>query len=113
MGSGTRGEDIAVDYLNRKGYRILTRNFRFGRGEIDIIAEDQDVLVFIEVKSRSSDAYGEPEDSITIRKRKQLRKVALGYLFVHAIEGKPCRFDVVAISFEGGSYTLRHIENAF
>lgn len=110
---GTGGEDIAVDYLQKKGYRILQRNFRFGRGEIDIVAEDGSALVFVEVKTRHSSDYGEPEDAITPGKRKQLRKIALGYIFVHGIDSKECRFDVIAIKYEGTDMHMRHYENAF
>lgn len=110
---GTLGEDTAVDYLEKKGYRILQRNFRFERGEIDIVAEDGGVLVFVEVKARRTKTYGEPEDAVTVSKRKQIRKVAEGYLFKNDIDGRECRFDVVAIVIEGDRTIVRHCENAF
>lgn len=110
---GTVGEDAAVDYLVKKGYRILERNFRFDRGEIDIVADDRGTLVFVEVKTRHSKSFGEPEDAVTPKKRLQLRKVAKGYLYAQHIESKQCRFDVVAIEYQGGDVTIRHIENAF
>lgn len=110
---GAHGEDLAVDYLQKKGYRILARNFRYGRGEIDIIADDNEVLVFIEVKARRSVEFGEPEDSVTMFKRNQVRRVAQGYLFTENIDDRECRFDVVAIRFKGNLTDIRHYENAF
>ena len=110
---GTLGEEVAVDYLVKKGYRILERNFRFERGEIDIVAEENGVLVFVEVKTRHSKSVGDPEDAVTIGKRDQLRKVAEGYLFKHNIDGRECRFDVVAVERLSSQVHIRHIENAF
>ena len=110
---GASGEDIAVDFLGKKGYRIIERNYRFERGEIDIVAEEKDLLVFIEVKARSTLAFGEPEDAVTVNKRKRIRKVAEGYLFQHNIDGKACRFDVVAIRIDGKCREVHHYENAF
>jgi len=110
---GRLGEDQAVDYLQKKGYRILKRNFRFERGEIDIVAEDGDTLVFVEVKARRTKSFGEPEDAVTVFKRKQLRKIAEGYLFRNNIDGKACRFDVIAIQYVGKDAIVRHLVNAF
>ena len=73
---GDWGEDIAVRYLSDKGYVILQRNFRAARGEIDIIARDNNCIVFVEVKTGSTNKYGPPEDRITMSKRKQLYKIA-------------------------------------
>ena len=73
---GREGERIAVDYLTEKGYRILRRNYRFGRGEIDIIAQDGTELVFVEVKTRRTSAFGEPEEAVTPKKQSQIRTVA-------------------------------------
>lgn len=109
---GNLGEDLAVDYLLKKGYRILVRNFRFDRGEIDIIAEDGATLVFVEVKARGSNSYGEPEEAITVRKREQLQKVAEGYLFNNGIEDRECRFDVIAVRWEGTVTTVDHLIDA-
>ena len=110
---GNRGEDLAVDFLMKKGYRILERNFRFERGEMDIIAEDDTMLVFIEVKARRSSLYGDPIDAVTVSKCSQLRKIAEGYLFTHNIDDRACRFDVIAIDYDGGIPNIRHIEDAF
>jgi putative endonuclease len=110
---GTEGEDRAVAYLQERGYRILVRNYRFGRGEIDIVAQDRGTLVFVEVKARRSTAFGAPEEAVTPRKRRQLKKIAAGYLFERRIDGRDCRFDVIAVEYVGDGPVLRHIEHAF
>ena len=109
---GRRGEDIAARFLEEKGYRIIQRNFRYDRGEIDIIAQDGMELVFVEVKSRENEAFGLPEESITPSKEEQLKKVAEGYLFERGIDTQPCRFDVVAITFVEGNPKIRLLQNA-
>ncbi len=103
----------AVDYLSKKGYTILQRNYRFHRGEIDIVAEYRGDIVFIEVKARSSRGFGLPEDGLTPYKCRQIRKVAQGYLFEHAIDERSCRFDVIAIEYIEGAPLIRHLEDAF
>jgi putative endonuclease len=110
---GSRGEDLAAEYLERNGYEILDRNYRFERGEVDLIAKDGDELVFIEVKARRSDAFGLPEDAITPQKEEQIKRVAEGYLFERQIENQACRFDVVAITYNQGKADIRVIRNAF
>ena len=110
---GTIGENLAVDYLKKKGYRIFQRNYRFEHGEIDIVAEDGNALVFVEVKARRSKQFGEPEDAVTPRKREKIRSTANGYLFENNIDDKECRFDVVAIDYKDNKTEIRHIEDAF
>jgi putative endonuclease len=110
---GEKGEDLAVAYLEKKGYRILERNYRYERGEIDIVAEDNGALVFVEVKARRSKTFGEPEEAVTESKQRQIKNVAEGYLFEHNIDDRECRFDVVAIDYEGNRTVIRHLENAF
>jgi putative endonuclease len=110
---GKAGEELAALFLVQKGLRILERNYRFERGEIDLIAEEGDELVFIEVKARRSTAFGAPEDAVTEEKQEQVRAVADGYLYEHDIDNRPCRFDVIAIEFNQNSPVVRHIENAF
>lgn len=110
---GAVGESLAAQFLQRGGMKILHRNYRFERGEIDIVAEDGEELVFVEVKARRSKSYGEPEEAVTEQKQEQLRKVADGYLFEHGIEGRACRFDVVAIFFHNGKADINHFKNAF
>jgi putative endonuclease len=110
---GNRGEQIAKEYLKRLGFEILEMNFRFGHGEIDIIAKDCDTLVFCEVKMRKSDEYGDPEYAITSNKQKQIRKIAQGYLYEHEIKDQDCRFDVVAVRIQQGTPEVNYIRNAF
>ncbi len=110
---GKIGEEIAVKFLSQKGFKILKRNYRYGHGEIDIIAMDGDDLVFVEVKTRASDKFGLPEDSVTFKKRKQLRKIAEAFLQTNKIEFSGCRFDVVSIILKKGKAEINHIENAF
>ncbi len=110
---GRLGEDIAVEYLKKNGYRILERNYIYEHGEIDVIAGQNDTLVFVEVKARRTKGFGEPEDAITPKKQEQIRKTAEGYLFEHDIDDTDCRFDVIAIQYEKNQPKLRHIEDAF
>src|SRR5688572_15063125 len=92
------GEEEAARFIANLGYKILNRNFRYGRlGEIDIVAEDQGTLVFIEVKARTNHTYGPPEASVDVRKQNQLKRIAEFYYSVNNILEQPCRFDVVAI----------------
>jgi putative endonuclease len=112
--AGDAGEEIAVSYLIKNGYTIIERNFRFGHGEIDIIAKKNGVLIFIEVKTRRSLEFGEPEYAVTMPKQNQIRKIASAYLYEKEIKDQDCRLDVIAILFEkNNKYTLNHIENAF
>ena len=111
---GNAAEDIAAEYLTEQGMTILRRNFHFGRaGEIDIIAEDAQTLVFVEVKARRTDSYGSPEEAITPAKQRSVRRVAEGYLYLNGIENRECRFDVIAIRYENNEPQIRHLVNAF
>lgn len=106
---GRTGEDEAEKILKRKGYRILERNFRTRFGEIDIVAEDKDCLVFVEVKKRNTRAFGNPFHAVNRQKRQHLVKSALLYMKSHDAFNKRVRFDVVGI--EEGS--VKVIRNAF
>ena len=111
--AGNIAEDIAVEFIQELGYRILKRNFTFGRvGEIDIVCEFQDILIFIEVKARMHHTFGAPESSITPKKVKSIKRVAEGYLYINKISGKQCRFDLIAIDFKDGGTHIRHLINA-
>ena len=108
---GRNSEQQAVKYLEKKGYRILGRNFRSRKAEIDIIAEDGAWLVFVEVKSRSSHLFGSPQEAVDSRKQRKIIEAALSYMA--AGNGKdverPARFDVISIGPAG----LEHIKDAF
>lgn len=111
---GTAGEDLAADYLTRKGYRIVQRNFYFGRnGEIDIVARDGEVLVFIEVKARTSAMYGTPEEAVTAAKQRTIRLAAQGYCYINNIVDTECRFDVIAVDLHSHPPQIRHLIQAF
>ena len=111
---GRAGEDTALRFLKKNGFKIVERGFRLLRGEIDIIAYDRATLVFIEVKTRSGAGFGVPEESITAAKQDQIRKIAELYLMKKRLGDIPCRFDVVSVSLdERGRPSIRHIRNAF
>ena len=110
---GTEGEDLAAIFLEQNGYRILERNYRYDRGEIDLIAKDGDELVFVEVKARHTAEFGSPEESVTGIKEEQMKKVAEGYLLQHQMQDQACRFDVVAITFADRRPQIRLVRNAF
>lgn len=106
---GTLGEEQAAKTLKREGYRIIETNFRTRFGEIDIIAEEKGCLVFVEVKKRNTDTFGDPFHAINARKRQHMIKSALFYMKRHNCFNRPVRFDVVGI--EKDRVTI--IRNAF
>lgn len=111
---GRWGEEIALKYLKKRGYKIIEKGFRLFRGEIDIIAYDKKTLVFVEVKTRRDSRFGLPEESVTQAKMKQIRKISLGFLTNRNIGEVECRFDVIAIILNGNKgYSVSHIKNAF
>jgi len=111
---GRKGEEVAVDFLKKQGYRIIKRNYRCRAGEIDIVVEEGSSLVFVEVKSRRSTHFGLPEEAISYEKRRHLTRVALGYLTHHRIKETKCRFDVVSVLMnDHGVKEIRLIKNAF
>ena len=110
---GRRGEDLAAAYLKRLKFRVLERNYRVRLGEIDIVARDRETLVFVEVKTRRSDVYALPTDSVGSPKQRKLRRVAELYLAEHDVRDCEVRFDVVSIVEESGKPRIEHIRNAF
>jgi len=110
---GVQGEDMAVDFLQKKGYTILCRNYRCRSGEIDIVARKKKILCFIEVKTRRTRAYGTPQEAVTLRKQYKIGRVAQDFLQRHRLENWPARFDVVAVDFSTGAALIELIENAF
>jgi putative endonuclease len=113
---GAWGEEKAARYLEQQGYRILERNFHSRFGEIDLVAEDDEFLVFVEVRLRKNTRYGLPEETVDHRKQHKLRLTAEFYLQRHPTKKQP-RFDVVALYAEDGMDTwplpVRQIKNAF
>lgn len=113
---GNRGEELAANLLVRKNFRIIEKNYRFGKGEIDIVCEDPEnkSLVFVEVKSRTNLNFGDPIYALTKSKMGQLRKIADAYLYEKKIKNIDCRFDVVTILFKPKDKPeIKHYINAF
>jgi putative endonuclease len=113
---GKKGEELAVAFLKEKGFEILHQNYRYGKGEIDIIVKDPEdgYTVFVEVKTRQNLDYGDPEYAITKNKQKQVKKIAELYFYENEIKELDCRFDVIAILLENINCPLiNHYVNAF
>ena len=110
---GRHSEELAAAHLQRSGYQILERNYRTRVGEIDIIAKHRGTLVFVEVKARRSDRYGDPKWAVTPTKQRKLSMAALTYLKAHGAMQRSARFDVVTVQAEGGHTTIELIPNAF
>ena len=103
---GSFGENLAANFLLKKKYRILDRNFRSSAGEIDIIAEKNGVIVFIEVKTRSSEAYGEPSQAVNHKKLTRMAQGAMEFLHDHKIRAD-FRFDIITVL----GTSIQHFEN--
>ncbi len=109
---GRWGEDAAADYLTANGYTVLRRNVHSAHGEIDIVASKDGLLVFVEVKTRSSHTFAYPEDSVTRRKQAYLLSAAEEYLQEHPESGESWQFDVIAVEgTPGGKAQIEHFEN--
>ncbi len=110
---GRWGEDVAARELKRRKYKIVDRNVRLGRGELDIVATDRDETVFVEVKTRRDQAFGGARAALTHTKARQLERLAQTYLRQHRDRAGAYRIDVVAIDVDpGGDYTVDVIPNA-
>ncbi|MDX2360547.1 MAG: YraN family protein [Crocinitomicaceae bacterium] len=109
---GKVGEDYAANYLSRKGFQIVDRNYRFGKLEIDIICTHENKLVFIEVKTRNSIALGSPYLSVTPHKQRQIIKVSNRYI-IENNRTEEVRFDIVSIIYNSKKQELEHIVDAF
>jgi putative endonuclease len=110
---GKNGEDLACRELERRGYAILARRYRCRIGEIDIVARDGRVIVFVEVKARDGRAFGDAAEAVTAAKRRRIAMVAVDYVTRHHLADRPCRFDVVSIHLESGSPVVQVMQNAF
>lgn len=109
---GQKGEDIAVDHLKKAGYKIRHRNWKSGKRELDIVAENKEFIVFVEVKTRNYDYQMPPVSSVNSEKQRSIIYAADGYLQKFNIN-KESRFDVITIIFKGQTSEIDHIENAF
>jgi len=109
---GQKGEDMAAEYLKKAGFKILFRNWKWGKHEIDIIAEKKDFIIFVEVKTRTDDFQMHPVTAITKEKQKSIIWAAEGYIKKLNID-KESRFDVITIIKKSDEFEIDHIENAF
>lgn len=109
---GQEGEELAAEFLVQKGFRILERNFRYKHCEVDLIVLKGDWLIFIEVKMRSSLAFGNPEIFVDRNKRHHVRRASRHYIYSRNWTGN-VRFDIVAITRDGYEDSILHIEDAF
>jgi len=111
---GDRGEQLAADHLVRAGWTVLSRNFRLGRKEIDLVARRGEVVAFVEVKTRAGLGYGHPLEAITAKKRREIHQVAAAWIDRHGKPGDVYRFDAVAILLpSGGEPRIEHVEDAW
>jgi len=109
---GELGEDLAVEELEKNGYEIVERNWRYKKAEIDIIARKNEVLAIVEVKTRSSDYFGDPQDFVNTKKIKMLVEAVNEYVNSKDLEVE-VRFDIMAIIINENKLTLEHLEDAF
>ena len=108
--SGAQAEDLACAHLERAGLKLLTRNYRCPQGEIDLVMDDRDTLVFVEVRYRRTNAFGTPAETVDRRKQARLQAAAGHYLLAHSAD-RACRFDVVAVS--GHDARIEWLRDAF
>lgn len=109
---GKKGEQLAVNHLLNNGYEIVERNYRFDKAEVDIIAKQKDILAIIEVKTRSSTDFGNPQDFVKPKQIQRLVKAVDEYVTVNGLDVE-VRFDIIAIVKEGLQYEIEHLEDAF
>lgn len=109
---GVQGEDLATEFLTNKGYRILRRNWRYGKDEIDIICSTNEFIVFVEVKTRSSSYFGLPEQAVDKKKQRFLIRAADAYVNMNNVLLE-VRYDIVSVIIMNGSHEVNHFEDAF
>jgi putative endonuclease len=110
---GRRAETLAADYLRSQGWRILDRNWRFHHKELDLVAERDGVIAFVEVKARGVDGWGHPLEAITAAKRRELARAARGWIARHGRRGLAYRFDAVVVIADRNRTTVDHFEDAW
>lgn len=108
---GKKGEKLAKEYLEQNNYKILTTNFYCRQGEIDIIANKEDTVIFVEVKTRSNNAYGKPAEAITEKKKIRMLKAINYYLYKYDVR-EYVRIDAIEVSFKENKWNINHIKNA-
>jgi putative endonuclease len=110
---GKEGERLAELYLQKKGYKLVERNYRCSGGEIDLIVLDRRIIVFVEVKTRTGQGFGTPFEAVEFRKQRKMIQAAQVFLAQRGLQQRDARFDVVGISWAGREPVVEHIENAF
>jgi putative endonuclease len=110
---GQQGEREAEQFLSAQRYAIIAKNYRSPFGEVDLIALDRQTIVFVEVRTHTGEAFGDPLASVNARKQRQIAKTALHYLSRHCLHGREARFDVIGIRWEGENPCLTHVKGAF
>jgi putative endonuclease len=110
---GKQGENLALHIIRRLGYKLIEKNYRCPLGEIDLIAKDEDCLVFIEIKTRRNQPVGSAKEAVDERKIRQISKVALAYMQANNCCDTKSRFDVIAISITGDKEEIEVIQDAF
>jgi putative endonuclease len=113
IGLGAKGEDLAADFIKSQGYKIICRNYRTKLGEIDIIAEDKDVLCFIEVKTRAGGRFGLGKEALSTVKQRQIAKSAIIFLKEKRILNRKARFDVISVDSFYPQAKLDLVKDAF
>lgn len=110
---GREGERVAEQYLAKKGYKLVARNYRCRGGEVDLILLDRRVVVFVEVKTRTDHGFGSPLEAVETRKQRRMILAAQLFLHEHKLHERDARFDVVGISWPGNKPVVEHVQNAF
>ena len=110
--TGKQGEEEAARFLREKGYEILTTNYRYQHAEIDIVAQNGKLLLFVEVKTRTNVSFGNPEEFVNYTKAKLVMKAAEQYIFAHNWQ-HDVRFDILAVIINGNEIRIKHVEDAF
>ena len=109
---GKKGEDLAIDFLLKHGYKILSRNYIFQKAEVDIIAQKDDVLAIIEVKTRSTNVFGNPQDFLKPKQIQRIVKAVDNFVTSNQLEVE-VRLDIIAIVKNGHQFDIEHLENAY
>ena len=109
---GKKGEKLAIDFLIKNGYQILEKNYRYLKAEVDIIAQKENILAIVEVKTRSTDYFGDPQDFVNPKKIKLLLS-AIDYYVIEKDLDVEVRFDIIAIIHKNNNTKIEHLEDAF
>jgi putative endonuclease len=110
---GATGEQAAVTFLESRGWTVVARNFRTREGELDVVAQRNDLVAFIEVKTRRSRRFGRPAEAVTLIKQDRIRTLARRWLNQSGLHARVLRFDVIEVDERDGRMSIRHLEGAF